>query len=84
MPKIQKPSVEESGAAAFERVVHFKLEKITPGAVRYFETTATGGKKPSTKAHIRTLYIRKDALPKDDSEAGCVAPDMLKVTITQV
>lgn len=55
--------------------VQFKLEKQTPGAVRYMEVDGGGVKRDiAGGASIGILYIRKTAITGD-------IPQNLKVTI---
>lgn len=58
-------------------VVLFKLEKTTPGAVRYQEIDSGGAplKTSDPGCHIGSLYVRKSAL-------GGTVPEKLKVEIS--
>ena len=80
MAKAKK--VEEVESKPLKRVIWMKLERVTPGAVRYAEVTASGTKKKAANAHFRTMYIRHEALPKD-SDGELVAPSRLKVTVSE-
>jgi len=75
------PEKKEEGFAA--RTVFFAPEKVTKGAVRFVETTAKGTKKAQNKSHVRTLYLRHEALDSDE-DGELVVPELLKVTVEQV
>ena len=59
----------------------FKPDKVTKGAVRFAECTASGAKKPPSKCLIRTMYLRHEALPANDD--GPVIPSRVKITVEQ-
>lgn len=59
-----------------EITLRFKLEKTTPGALRYQELGDDGlPKKIENGAKVGTLYVRKSAVDGDE-------PKMLEVKIT--
>lgn len=79
-----KPSTEK--AESNERTVYFVPQKVTKGAIRFVEATATGKSKTQSKSVWRTLYGRlfdaegglEDYL---DDDGDCTI-SRVKVTIT--
>ena len=79
---VKKKEAPTGGKGIDGRTFFMKVDKITDGAIRYAEVTASGAKKPSKSAHFRTQYVRKDAFPLVDGEL--VVPGTIKVTIEEV
>jgi len=84
MPKGKgKAKAKEATTAPFETTVFMKLDKITDGAVRFKECTATGKPKATANALFRTTYVRHEGLDHD-AEGELIVPDMIKCTYEAV
>ncbi len=60
---------------AKELVVNFKLEKTTPGALRYQETKSDKDLTPveiGKGAKVGTLYVRKTAVDGEEPKTCCM------------
>jgi len=84
MPKGKGKAKEGEEYKPIERILYFKPKKVTPGAVRFVETTASGVEKKN-KGQFRTLYMRHD-MPNSisrNADGELILPARLKVVITE-
>lgn len=62
---------------------YFRLEKATPGAIRYKEITKEGKDFPITQgAALGTLYIRKTAFKDDGNYPRVIAVVIDEIDLT--